>query len=65
MLEGCQCWYEYLAVFISILRVLFLSVDSLKLGSLSSFSGNGVKIALGFLSAERCISLKHKGLKLF
>ena len=43
---------EYVGIFIPILRVIFLSVDRLKLESLSSFSGNGVKIALGFLSAE-------------
>ena len=43
---------EDLGIFISILRVLFLSFDRLKLGLLSSFSGNGVEIALGFLSAE-------------
>ena len=43
---------EYIGIFIPILRLLFLSVDRLKLGSLSSFSRKGVEIALGFLSAE-------------
>ena len=38
---------EYVGIFIPILGVLFLLVDILKLGSLSSFSGNGVEMALG------------------
>ena len=43
---------EYVGIFIPMPRVSFLSVDSLKLGLLSSFSGNDVEMALGFLSAE-------------
>ena len=43
-------------IFIPILRVIFLSVDRLKLGSLSRLSGNSVEIALGFLNAEKVVS---------
>ena len=54
---------EHLGIFISILRKMFLSVDRLKLGSLSSFSGNGVEIALGFLSAEGVYFPKASGVE--
>ena len=43
---------EYVGIFISILRVVFLSVDRLKLESLSSLTGKIVEITLGFLNAE-------------
>ena len=54
---------EYVGIFIPILRVLFLSVDRLKLGSLSSFSGNGVEITLGFPSAEGVYFPKASGVE--
>ena len=54
---------EYVGIFIPILRVIFFLVDRLKLGSLSSFSKNGVEIALGFLSAEGVYFPKASGVE--
>ena len=47
---------EYLGIFIFVLRVLRLSVGNLKLGSLLSFSGSGVEMALGFLTTEGVVT---------
>ena len=54
---------EYVGIFIPLLRVIFLSFDILKLKSLSSLSGNGVEIALGFLSAEGVYFPKASGVE--
>ena len=54
---------KYVCIFIPFLRVIFLSVDRLKLKSLSSFCRNGVEIALGSLSAEGVYFPKASGVE--